>query len=663
MAVGVLATVHLVGLLWPSYYTWGFSFWAVVNHPVALIIIALCLLILFPPVSASVGSGVEKFSLSLASSQNLIVRRWVATFIFLLLTALFFVFRSRALVYGDGFIVASQFVSNSPITGYQDYLKLFSIGLPHLLGGVFEAAGLTEPADILSAVNALGGALAVFGLVSLAKNLTDSRPREMFLVLAGLLSGATILFFGYVEQYTWPTAMLLWCLRSVVRYSKEKSGPVPMIVLSLITVLFHILTAPILLAVLLALLIRHKENGYSILRTAGYVVIAVSLLIALAAQLLDLPTWLVLIWPKKDLPYSIITPDRWVDLLNNLLLLAPLPLFAFLSGRLKHEDSGNDLSVSLLGLTGLAGFLVMFWVEPKLGAARDFDFTSFYAIPLNVWAAYRLSTDIASERKMRIMIGVVLAALVIHLGGNLFEKNDLMLAGEHLDKIVTACPQHSPQYSGARRALVWGVLLFEDLKRPDLALPHFRLRTRSDPTDAAAWSNIGKIDFERERYQAAYISLKKAVELQPEHPYYLGLLADVEYKLGRLTDAAEHSRKAAQILPTDYHIQILTGLTLAKTGKYDEALQHFHIAGRLAPERSQPFFNMGTVYDELNQPDSARLYMIQALNRDSNLRPAYEPLIRNCLKLKRGDEARRIYRMYQSLFPSVPTLEEIKRQP
>lgn len=663
LAVSLLAAIHLVGLLWPSYYTWGISFWSVVSQSTAIVVIGLCLLVLIPPVSASLGFGVDRLSLPLSEHQNSLVHRLITLVLFLLITALLFFFRSRALVYGDGFIVASQFISDSPITGYQDYLKLLSIGFPRLLGMIFERTGLSDPAEILAAVNAVGGAVAIFGLTTLAGSLTDSRPRQLFIILAGLLSGATILFFGYVEHYTWPTALLLWSLWSVVRYMNQKSGPALMIILAVITVLFHILTAPIILAVLLALIVHKKEKNQSLLRMIGYALIAASFLIALVAQLIALPTWLVLIWPKVDLPYSLITPDRWVDVLNNMLLLIPLPLIAIVFGQLRRDKNKNDPAISLLGLTGLAGLLVMFWVEPKLGAARDFDFTSFYAIPLNVWAAYRLTSGIISERKLQIMTGAIISALVIHLGGNLVEKNDLMLAGERLDKIVTDSPQHSPTYSGARRALIWGVLLFEDLERPDLALPHFRLRAKSDPTDAAAWSNIGKIDYEKERYQAAYLSMKKAVELQPEHPYYLGLLGDIEYKLGHFADAAAHCRKAARILPSDYHIQIVAGLALARVEQYGEALGHFQIAARLEPERSRPFFNLGAIFDRLNQPDSARLYLIEALNRDSELRPAYEPLIRNCLKLNLDDEAGRIYRMYRSMFQPVPTLDEIRQQP
>ncbi len=667
LCLAVILAMYFVGGIVKGYSTWGFSFWNIYEIPFSYFLPALAIVLLIPTVYRPLYKAIEP---SLNAVAGLFGRRGrivPVVLVSLALLALFYFLRSRAYVYGDGFIVLADYGSGESIlTEYQEYLKGFSLPFYYICFLALSTVSHLAPEQIFALTSAAGGVVGFWGIYKLSGVLTAEAASRRIVIAATFTSACAILFFGYVEYYTWPTALGLWTLYYAVGYVKFKTGVVPLIVFGVLTVGFHLLAAPYLLVAVVAVLYRRGEReglpwGLSF-RYLNLTAIVGSFLVALAAQLLSLPQWFMPISRLADVPYWFLSPERMVDVANLALLVAPLGTLLLLFWVLtrRRKSGQGDIETKLLGTAALLTFLVAFWVEPKLGAARDWDFSSLFGFPLTLWGlSWILGRGARRCLRPALIVPVAVTALMA-LAPNLMEKKDLKAASAHLDDILWDSPHHQVEYADARRAMVWAVVLYNDVGDLDRAARSFHRRLSADSTCFASWFNLGQIYYDRGAFDSSAHSFAQAVRFDPDNPIYLSRLAEVEYKLGLYRQAVQHIDRSAAIKPDEYNTQLLYGLILAKIEQYTEAVTCFQYAGRLKPGEATPMQNIGLLYNHLGNPDSMYVYLekARALNPDN---PAfYEPLVRAALNSGRMTEASRLIDVLERIKPGSPEISRYR---
>jgi len=644
----LLIILQIIGALNPGYLCWGFNFWSILSFPLSVIFPLLALIFFIPPVNRFLLTALTPVIDLIYRPRNKTSAFIIALALSVIFLSIFYFFRSRAHVYGDGYMILSAFSGTDTLfNNYQDYLKSLSYLFQTSAYTVISYFFTLSPEEGFAFINALGGVFGFWAIYKLTGILSRDSLSRTFMLLACFSCATLILFFGYLEYYTWVTAWSLWSLYYALKYLTTRSGLIPLLLFSLLAVGFHILALPFLITALLAVIYNPAKTSplpFNLsFKTLNLSLIALSILIALTAQLASLPQWLMLLSPIEGVPYWFLAPSRILDLINLCLLVAPVGTMLFIFWIFSRSKKQTSPLLNLLGTAVLMSFLVAFWVEPKLGAARDWDFSSFFAFPLTLWALawYLNLKDFSLKDKTLLILPALVTALVI-ITPNLIEKNDLHLASKHLDRILWDSPHHQKNYGEARRTMVWGVTLYNNAGEIELAIPNLYRRIDANPTSYAALFKLGEYFYEKNELDSTALYFSKAVQYSPPNPMYFTRLAEVFSKLGKYPEALACLEQSEKIEPEKYNTQFLYGVILTKIDRLDDALAHFHHAQRLEPESFMPPMNIGLIYTHRQQYDSAYVYLKQSMKIHPGNELILNPLVESCLALGKNDEVNEI---------------------
>jgi len=106
----------------------------------------------------------------------------------------------------------------------------------------------------------------------------------------------------------------------------------------------------------------------------------------------------------------------------------------------------------------------------------------------------------------------------------------------------------------------------------DAAEPELKQALALEPRSADAYRFLAYIAITRARFDEAIGLLKRAIALDPLHPWNYVVTGFATYRLGRLADAEAAYRKALDLAPTGGKIHCLLGSVLLVRGHPSEAL-------------------------------------------------------------------------------------------
>lgn len=672
-----LATLILfaLGALTKSYWAWGFNHLSLLPPLWGISALSLAAILMLPPISSRSGSALHSF-LAKNSFEDSQHRRWIAAILVsVTLICLFFFLRSRSLVYGDGFLVLKTVSPDGVLSlEHQNSLQAASLVLLRFIVGVFERVLSISPVISLALFNSLGGVVAFWGIYGIARDLTPDRDRKLFLLTSGLTSGATILFFGYIENYTWALALGLWTFYQSLRAVEGHKNSFSLIAIALLSLAYHAITLPFVIVALGALSLKRSKAKkwfgiFTYRQTVWSFVIGAFLLVALTQATgifarFGMAHPFVPIWPELSNSYLALSPQHLLDLANLVFLVAPLGISMFVFGIVFRETrtADTDISQQLLGLLVLLTSLASFWIDPQLGMPRDWDLLSFFGIPLSLWAAYRYTKNKAVGISSRNLILPAVAVALVALGPNLYEKTHSNLALERLDSQLWQAPQYQKDYDSARRGLSWGTTLQEQLERDDLAVKYFHRRLEAVPESPSAWFNLGQIYTSRSQFDSAAISFERAVRYNPQDPRYLLKLAAARNNQGRFADALAPISQCERLNPDNPVVQTTYGIALYRLGRVQEALPRFQTAYHLSHGGQEETANLGAAYFGLERHDSAVFYFDRAVALGGRSPRLYESLMIAQLALGRVEAAERTLTRYREINPKAGDLESYRRQ-
>jgi tetratricopeptide (TPR) repeat protein len=348
------------------------------------------------------------------------------------------------------------------------------------------------------------------------------------------------------------------------------------------------LTIPFLSATVIAWWLKAKGAGKAPpkvpLRRLIWGSALASPMVAFVFQVTDLPDVIVPLWPVPGNSYWFLSTAHLMDIANLCLLLAPLGagvwlLFRFRGSRNRTISSAEQLLITV----SLWTFLVSFWVNPTLGAPRDWDLLSFFGFPLSLWGIYSLC--LASTSKLWLYRCLISAFVVVFVTAvpNLLEKNDLDKAAMRLDDILWKDAHYQDDYYQAARCLSWAHILWENAEDQEGAMKYYRRLVNAQPTSYKVWSTLGERHFIRGNRDSAYVHLRRAMALEANDAYLLSLMGTVEVTLGRNDDALAHFRKAYTIEPASRKHSIQLGMFHGLRDAHDSAF-HYLKQGLSLPE-------------------------------------------------------------------------------
>jgi tetratricopeptide (TPR) repeat protein len=329
----------------------------------------------------------------------------------------------------------------------------------------------------------------------------------------------------------------------------------------------------------------------------------------------------------------------------------------------KAGGNSSDPRDWSLGVFFLAPFLGAFWVDPELGAVRDWDLLSIYGFPIVLWGLYRYSRTVSGRFNLRVLTIPALLVTVVQIGPNVYEKTRSEPATARLDTYLWDDPHYQTSYEKAFRCSSWGIVLTRSCDRKDLAEKYYRRRLSADSTAYQVWVNLAQYYSDRGILDSAASFYEKGSRGGPNRGRVLSHLARVEMKLGKLNDALAHGEESVQLEPDDPFCLTTRGVTLAQAERYLDAAPFFRRAYDLDATAFDHVVNMSAMHSRLGSRDSAFYYGVLALPLADAAQKIelYSSLSANAVQLGLYEEARKYLDLLRLADPDSPRIEPLEQ--
>jgi len=658
----------LLGALLPGRWTWGISFLSLFGSEVAILTVILALLVTVPPIAASL---TRLLSPPMAWLTRLIAginRQVLVIIISVAATFILFYWRSRSFVYGDGYILLTDAASGDKLVlASGHYLKILTVFLNHYAYDLLSSFTGWSADKVVGLLNATGGMLGLWAVYRICRQSSSDTATRAFIFLGSLSSASVVLFFGYIENYTWALSFALWTLSFSIGYSRKQNGAGILLITAAVAVLFHLINLALLAIALMAIIIKVRPDGSYVMGIRLKYLnlgIIVGSFIAVGLSRLANITFFVPLLPVDENPYSLFASGHVVDILNQIALAAPLGVAILLLTLIYMRERQTSASAekSLLGTAVLLLFLAAIWIDPELGAPRDWDLLSFYGIPLTVWGLDRFisySNDGRVARHWLVAAGILAGITLIP---HLYEKNHPDLAVARLDALLYVDPHYQVTYDKASRCEPWAVALQKGYGDMRLAMKYLERRISVSPDSHIAHFNLADSYYYLGILDSAYMCMCRGLALKANEAQKMVNASAIARELGNNSDAVMWAQKALQLEPSNVSALTQLGVSLTFARRPVEALPYFRKAYDIAPLKYDHIVNMGMVHALTGTPDSAYRYYVEALplSPDDRKIDVYFCLVSLGIDLGRFGEARRYLEEMRRIDPTSPDIPQLE---
>jgi tetratricopeptide (TPR) repeat protein len=668
----VVLSFNIFGSLYPSNWTWGYCIWSSLPVYAFGIVLVSFVVMWISSISGLVVQPIE-YGLRYITESGKVIHWIAASVISLLLGILFFSLRSQSPMFGDGYNVVSN--ANLGLTtapnSFHEAIKFGPVLLYRVGILIFRNQFHVEPQAAVGMVSVLGGVATVWGIWLVACELRQNVHERLTLSLIALTSGWTILLFGHLELYVWPLACLLFCLAAAIRYLNGRCKAPVLWIWIAVTLVMEAMFFPALLVFVL-LLLHSRTDGQDRnspfafrLRPAAIAwgLIGCSIVVGLALTLSDDRFSFTPLWPIPKFPYSLFSLEHIADATNTLLLAAPLLLGTcvlwFIRRDLRHSLAPSEVLIILIGL---ALALLSVWIDPGLGAARDWDLLALYGVPASFGAGLVLTKLFPGRTDHFRMCGLSLATIALVSVPTIIERVDSDRALLRLDGFLQGDIHYQVSYDDAHGTVPWASLIQTFTDHPELAEKYLVRKLEIEPLSAISWFNLGEIKMKLNQSDSAALYFSRAYSLLPDYPVFVASYAQVLQKMNRDDELAPFLPKLAAMNCDDPKTLMIAGNILASRGLFAEALPLFRRVVGAEPQFFDGVTNEALCYSSLKQGDSALTYFYRALE----LAPASEKewltlhLIQETVRMGKKNEAQTLLSEFKNKYPANPDIPKIE---
>jgi tetratricopeptide (TPR) repeat protein len=392
----------------------------------------------------------------------------------------------------------------------------------------------------------------------------------------GLLitTGITQLYYGYIESYPIASVAVLAYLCLALRHARGADPPWLLPVALAVTVGFHLVAVVLYPSYAVAVLKRPGTGPWKAVLLPAPIVLIPLLLTAGGMQPAQ---WLR---PFQTVartaagnavtltrPYPLVSVAHAIDIVNALLLAAPVPLLLGLAwvverrGRIRPSEPGSQV----LAAAALAALLALLVMVLPVAPAQDWDLTALLVLPAALAALVAGHALIARPGRGGPLLALSAASLLAFVLVNATEAGSIA-------RYKTLLAPDAP-LSAYGRGYGHSMLseFYEDRGMLDSALVYADLALQSEPTNPRYWLREGTILYGQKRYDEAIPKLEEALRRgtgRVAAHFNLGLAYARTHRYG---DAANQFRTAMTMDGTNPEYPHHLALMLYDSGYPDSA--------------------------------------------------------------------------------------------
>ena len=135
-------------------------------------------------------------------------------------------------------------------------------------------------------------------------------------------------------------------------------------------------------------------------------------------------------------------------------------------------------------------------------------------------------------------------------------------------------------------------VLYLELGKPELAVPHFEASLQLHPGSAVAFYNLGTALEAAARFEEAAAYYEKAIAADPRYAAAHVNLGTMRLRAGRTEDAVSEYRKAIELAPGNADAHNNLGHVMATIGRVPDGIEHLQHAIQLRPSFPDAHFNL-----------------------------------------------------------------------
>ncbi len=617
-----LAVLDLWAAFMPTGGNWGFHSLAFYGLEVRLIVPLLMLMLIIPAVQEFfirwVRSVIEWFYSQSRPSRIVLIIAVLVGFVLL-----FWFFRVKTFFLGDGYLC----VRNLPIANAtkqwalafkrEPLVGFAALQLYHFFVSFGSSAPAEEAYRWMSILSGIGFVLVAWALI---RYLSVNRVERILLLVLLLASGASQLFFGYVENYSLAYTGILLFLFFGFAYAQGKISIVWPIAMFGIILTLHFGTLVFLpvLILLISLAVRRKQ---AIKLVASLIlmsiVCAVLLLICgytpeLLQSVFEKTGGHLMSWSgsiTRAQAYTVFTWNHFVDIVNFLILSYPAAVILFIVVLVLFWKKPKPIGIEVwfLLLTALCGLAFIFALNCELGMSRDWDIL----VPISVGvpiAAVTLWTTIAEEKDIRQRVLVIVGILLLLHSGVFIGVN----ADEQRAMARFQVLQDENYWSKHGRLDAYDELAvyYAEHHEYHQAVQYYTRYVTLDSTNKRLWKNLVWAHISVRDTNRAIEVYQTMIRLGMEDSDMLTNLAILFIDQCRFTEALTILKHAEELAPTSPLIKCNIGIVIAESEKAEKkALPYFLAAIRLDTTFSKAYLNAAICYAMLGDSIKSKQYM------------------------------------------------------
>ena len=375
-------------------------------------------------------------------------------------------------------------------------------------------------------------------------------PIEKAIIAFAFLCTATIQFyFGYVESYGLINLFILYYLYFAWKCVKQERVTAAPAVFFVLATMSHLSGAALFPSLVFLYNDRFRWVSKYVLPLA---ILAAAVVFFFGHYWSDLVTLL----PNDYSTYSLFSEAHLRDLLCLLPLVSPSFYLALIGKRWEKTTT-----FTVIALAGTLLFTIV--IDPVLGAIRDWDFLSVFALPL--------AGMIALRAPRRAVIVVILAVMIVARIIPWLTFN-AELQTEFVKEMLADDIHYSEHFGEGERLDSWGYLLYK-IGDYQGAKEAWKKRLTFSPDQPNILSMLAPLLFEMGEFPESYQTYLRMMELQPDN-------RDCRYRASYLLFRMGDNDSAQRLLtsaPPEFRdnpnaARLLAGI-LGATGHHREAIE------------------------------------------------------------------------------------------
>ena len=311
----------------PEKRLWGINQWGYFPLGLRTIVIASALILLFPKVQRELTVLIKPPLVRIFNYLTENHRFLGYLFISMLSLLIFYLFRTKTHLLGDGFQILDSLQAGSLTPNWSQPLAIWIyLNSYHLLNPVFNWDG----AAVYALISYIAGIIFVVFAIRLANFLGKSPSTRLFIFLILILLGSAELFFGYAEHYPLLCSGILIYLFYSLKFLRGQTKIFVPVLIFLILLPLHFSSLNLLPSLLYLSLFQPKEEGSFRLfkaKKAGIVLLSVLILLLCVVFYVRKYNWFVFSYLMPVLHgiytgpnYTLFSSDHIIDFLNQQFL-------------------------------------------------------------------------------------------------------------------------------------------------------------------------------------------------------------------------------------------------------------------------------------------------------------------------------------------------------